>query len=53
MTVPATQGPAIAVLKTASVKSYTAPGVKITYSYLVSNSGNVTLIKVGVSDPMS
>ncbi|MGO9959806.1 MAG: hypothetical protein ACLP50_28170, partial [Solirubrobacteraceae bacterium] len=53
VTVPATQGPAIAVLKTASVKSYAAPGVKITYSYLVSNTGNVTLSKVGVSDPMS
>jgi uncharacterized repeat protein (TIGR01451 family) len=53
VTVPATQTPTIALLKTASVGGYTAPGTHITYSYKVTNTGNVTLTSVGVTDPMS
>ena len=52
VTVPATQTPTIALLKTASVGGYTAPGTHITYSYKVTNTGNVTLTAVGVTDPM-
>ncbi len=50
--VTATQGPAITLLKTASVASYSAAGTSITYSYLVTNTGNVTLHSVNVTDPM-
>ena len=53
VTVPATQAPAITVSKTASVSGFNAPGVVITYSYLVTNSGNVTLHAVDVTDPHS
>ena len=45
VTVPAEQGPAIGITKTASVKSYSAPGTVITYSYKVTNTGNVTLTR--------
>ncbi len=52
ITVPAEQGPAIGIVKTASVKSYSAPGTVITYSYKVTDTGNVTLHPVTVTDPM-
>ena len=42
-TVTATQSPAIDIVKTASVDSFAKPGTTITYSYLVTNTGNVTL----------
>jgi uncharacterized repeat protein (TIGR01451 family) len=51
-TVTATQSPAIAVVKSASVPSFTAAGKSITYSYLVTNTGNVTLTSVKVADPL-
>jgi uncharacterized repeat protein (TIGR01451 family) len=53
VTVPAQQSPAIAPVKSASVSSYSAAGTPITYSYLVTNTGNVTLSSVGVTDPMA
>ncbi len=53
VTVEATQGPAIGIVKTANVKSYKAPGTTVTYSYQVTNDGNVTLNKVAVTDPMN
>ncbi|HEX9139032.1 MAG TPA: hypothetical protein VF848_04535, partial [Steroidobacteraceae bacterium] len=53
MTVPAVQSPAIALLKSASIANYSAPGTAITYSYTVTNNGNVDLIPVTVTDPMS
>ena len=52
ITVPARQGPAIGIVKSASVKRYSAPGTPVTYSYKVTNSGNVTLHSVTVTDPM-
>ena len=52
VTIPAVQAPAIGIVKSASPTSFSAPGTPITYSYLVTNSGNVTLGLVGVSDPM-
>jgi uncharacterized repeat protein (TIGR01451 family) len=53
VTVKATAGPAIGIIKTANVKNYKAPGTKVTYSYVVTNDGNVTLNKVAVTDPMT
>ncbi len=52
VTIPADQTPAIALVKSASITSYSAAGTPVTYSYQVTNTGNVTLTSVGVSDPM-
>src|SRR5690606_13497828 len=43
LTVPATQSPAMTVLKTSTTTSFSAAGVSIPYSFRVTNSGNVTL----------
>jgi uncharacterized repeat protein (TIGR01451 family) len=51
--IPATQTPTIALLKTADHTSFSTPGTVVTYSYLVTNTGNVTLNPVTVTDPMS
>jgi large repetitive protein len=42
-TVTAIQGPALSIVKTASPLTYSAVGAVISYSYLVKNTGNVTL----------
>jgi uncharacterized repeat protein (TIGR01451 family) len=44
--------PAISLTKSASISRYTAAGTKVTYSYKVTNTGNVTLNPVTVTDPM-
>jgi hypothetical protein len=46
----ATRAPAIAERKTAFPMVYDAPGEKITYTYTVTNSGNVTLHDVTLTD---
>ncbi len=51
--VPAVQTPKVAIVKSASIKSFSSPGTKVTYSYKVTNTGNVTLTSVTVTDPMS
>jgi uncharacterized repeat protein (TIGR01451 family) len=43
--------PAIQITKTASPDSFGAAGTSITYSYHVTNTGNVTLNNVRVTDP--
>ena len=40
LTVAATQTPSIGIVKSADVASFSAPGVPITYSYVVTNTGN-------------
>ena len=50
--IPACQYPAITLKKTASISSYSAAGTRVTYSYKVTNTGNVTLDPVTVTDPM-
>ncbi len=45
--------PQITLAKSADVSSYSAPGATVTYSYLVKNTGNVTLNPVTVTDPMT
>jgi len=42
-TVTAVQRPALTIVKTATPATYSAVGAVISYSYLVTNSGNVTL----------
>src|SRR5262249_33647137 len=44
--------PAISLLKTASTDTYSAAGTAITYSYLVTNTGDEALDGVAVTDPM-
>jgi uncharacterized repeat protein (TIGR01451 family) len=44
--------PAISLLKSASQKAFTAAGQTITYTYVVTNTGNVTLTPVVVTDPL-
>jgi uncharacterized repeat protein (TIGR01451 family)/LPXTG-motif cell wall-anchored protein len=51
-TVTATAGPAIQVVKTGAPDPVAAAGDVITYSFAVTNSGNVTLHSVGVTDPL-
>jgi uncharacterized repeat protein (TIGR01451 family) len=53
VTIPGTQSPAISLVKSASITGFSAPGTPVTYSYVVKNTGNVTLSSVGVTDPMT
>ncbi len=46
-----TAAPAISLTKTAGTPSGTTAGSTILYTFVVTNSGNVTLASVGVSDP--
>ena len=50
-TVTATQTPNIDIVKSADPTEFGAPGTPITYTYLVTNNGNVTLADVTVTDP--
>jgi len=45
--------PAVGLVKSASVQSYPAAGTPITYTYTVTNTGDVTLTSVTVTDPMT
>ena len=51
-TVTATRTPSINVAKSASPTTVTAAGQIVTYSFLVSNTGNVTLTAIAVTDPL-
>ena len=53
VTVPAIPSPTISVLKTANVSSFNAAGQTITFSFLVTNTGNQTLHGVNVSDVLT
>ncbi len=53
LTVPALQNPAVTLTKSANPTSFSAVGTVITYSYAVTNTGNVTLDPVVVTDPMT
>ncbi len=52
MTVPAAQSAAISLVKSASLRQFSLPGTKITYRFKVTNTGNVTLNPVIVTDPL-
>jgi uncharacterized repeat protein (TIGR01451 family) len=53
VTVPATQNPALTVEKSAAPGKFSGPGQTIRYSFLVTNTGNVTLTEVAVNDPLA
>jgi uncharacterized repeat protein (TIGR01451 family) len=50
VTVPEPPAPAITVIKTASTATITTVGQQVTYSFLVTNTGNVTLTDATVTD---
>ena len=47
------QSPSISLVKSASVSSFSAAGQTVTYSFLVTNTGNVTLESVTVNDSLT
>ena len=53
LSIPATTGAAISVTKTASVSGFSAAGTKVTYDYVVTNTGSTLLNQVGVTDAMT
>ena len=50
--VPALQLPALEIVKSADRDTYTAPGDVINYTLVVTNTGNVTITGITVSDPI-
>ena len=48
--IPAEQNPSISVVKTADVATVSAVGQVVTYTFTITNTGNVTLHSVGVTD---
>ncbi|MFD0865649.1 beta strand repeat-containing protein, partial [Tessaracoccus lubricantis] len=50
--VPARQAPAISLVKEANVATYDAVADVITYSFVATNTGNVTLTDVTITDPL-
>jgi uncharacterized repeat protein (TIGR01451 family) len=48
-----TAAPSIGIVKTASPTTYAAEGVGITYTFVVTNTGNFTLTGVNVTDPLA
>jgi uncharacterized repeat protein (TIGR01451 family) len=50
VTVPAPPAPAVTVVKTANTTAITTVGQEITYSFLVTNTGNVTLTDATVTE---
>ena len=53
VTVTIAGSPALVIKKSASPGSFDAAGTTIRYSYLVTNTGNVTLTGIKVNDPLS
>ena len=53
VTVTARSAPALTLTKTASPTSVTTPGQLVTYAFVVTNTGNVTLTDVAVADTLT
>ena len=53
VTVPAVQQPALTIVKATSTSTFSAPGQSISYTFRVTNTGNVTMSAVTVTDPQA
>ena len=53
VTVDGTQSPALTVATSSPTPAYAAVGDTISYDYLVTNTGNVTISSIGVADTMA
>ena len=53
VTIPATQGPALTISKTADISSYQNVGDAVNYTIVVTNTGNVILTNISVTDPLT
>jgi uncharacterized repeat protein (TIGR01451 family) len=51
--VAATQSPAVSITKTATENTFDAVGDVLNYTIVVTNTGNVTLSNIAVSDPLT
>ena len=51
--VPALQAPELTISKTAAQDDYSAVGEEISYNIIVSNTGNVTLTNISITDPLT
>jgi len=51
--IPAEQSPSISVVKTANVATVSAVGQVVTYTFTITNTGNVTLHSVGITDALA
>ena len=51
VTVPATQSPNLSIAKTTTTANFSAAGQTIAYSFTVTNTGNLTLTAITVTDP--
>ena len=52
-TVSSTQGPAITIVKEADESTYSSAGQVLHYTIVVTNTGNVTLTNIAVTDPLT
>ncbi len=50
ITIAATQTPSLAVVKSSAATSFNTVGTSLTYDFLVTNTGNVTMSQVAVTD---
>ncbi len=50
VTVPAVQSPALSISKSSSTASFASVGQSVSYSFVVSNTGNVTVSSIAVAD---
>ncbi|WP_200977694.1 gliding motility-associated C-terminal domain-containing protein [Echinicola sp. 20G] len=53
LVINANQSPSISLIKTSSISTFDEVGVRITYQLTVTNTGNVTLTDVQVTDPLT
>ena len=53
VTIPAATSPGLSLVKSSDLSTFSNAGTQVIYNYLVTNTGNVTLAAVDVTDPMS
>lgn len=52
VTIPAKQDPSLSLVKSSNVDEFDAAGIPVTFTFAVTNTGNVTLTNVTVTDPL-